>query len=222
MSIDSQMELRLPTHGGQRPGAGRKPGPSPRIRHGSRVGIGAAYPLLVTIRVAPGLPSLRRPELVRALEESIAAVRGRRGFRVSQYSLQSNHAHFLIEADDERALGRGMKALGARVSRTVNRSFGRSGRVLVDRYHVQVLRSPKQVRSALAYTLLNRRKHLAQVGGVAALAVDPASSGRWFPHWTTGLAPAPDPPVVSPAKTWLLSTGWLRWGRIDLAETPGH
>jgi REP element-mobilizing transposase RayT len=160
--------------------------------------------------------------VVRGLETAIAAVRARPGFRVVHYSLQSNHAHFLIEADDAVVLGRGMKALGARLARTVNRAFGRTGSVLADRYHLRVLRTPREARNALAYVLLNRRKHLAEVGGMATAGIDPASSGRWFRHWATRTLPARDPPVVSPAASWLLRVGWLRWGAIDVAETPGR
>jgi hypothetical protein len=159
--------------------------------------------------------------VVQAFEQALAALRHGRGFRVVEYSVQSNHAHLVVEADDARALGRGMQALGIRLARAVNRVLGRSGRVLADRYHLRVLRTPREVRNALAYVLLNLRKHLAERGGVAPVVVDPASSGRWFAQWATRVLPARDPPVVSPASSWLLRVGWLRWGRIDPAETPG-
>ena len=58
-------------------------------------------------------------------------------FRVVHYSLQGNHAHFIVEAAGREALGRGMKSLGARLARAVNRVFERSGRVLEDRYHLR-------------------------------------------------------------------------------------
>ena len=191
------------------------------MRHLSREGVAARHPALVTVRVVRGLPSLRRRGVVLAFERALAALRRRQGFRVVQYSLHSNHAHFVVEADDARALGRGMQALGVRLARLVNRTLGHSGRVLSDRYHLRVLRTPREVRNALAYVLLNLRKHAAERGGAAPVAVDPASSGRWFSHWARAAVPARDPPVVSPASSWLLRTGWLRWGRIDLAETPG-
>jgi hypothetical protein len=127
----------------------------------------------------------------------------------------------VVEADDAGALGRGMQALGIRLARAVNRALGRRGQVLADRYHLRVLRTPREVRNALAYVLLNLRKHLAQRGGAAPGAVDPASSGRWFAGWAREAIAPRDPPVVSPASSRLLRVGWLRWGRIDLAETPG-
>jgi hypothetical protein len=125
------------------------------------------------------------------------------------------------EADDAARLGRGMKALGARLARAVNRAFGRRGAVLRDRYHMRILRTPREVRNALAYVLLNVRKHRAQRGLATPASVDPASSGRWFEGWGDATLPARDPPVTANARSWLLAVGWLRWGRIRLAEVPG-
>ena len=83
----------------------------------------------------------------------------RGSFRVVHYSIQRNHVHMIVEAVDVRALACGMKSAGARFARAVNRVFGRAGRVLDGRFHHEVLRVPRQVRNALAYVLLNARKH---------------------------------------------------------------
>src|SRR5687767_7131245 len=122
---------------------------------------------------------------MRELERSFAASFERNDFRLCHYSIQGNHAHLIVEADNEDALGRGMKALGARLARTVNRIFGRCGTVLADRYHLHVLRTPREVRNAIAYVLLNARKHSAAAGRTPsrAFGIDPASSGRWFDGW---------------------------------------
>jgi hypothetical protein len=176
----------------------------------------------VTIKVRAGLPSLRRKSVVRAFERSLAALRAARGgFRVIHYSLQANHTHFVVEAANAAELGRGMKALGTRFARIVNRAFGARGAVLRDRYHARVLRTPREVRNALAYVLLNVRKHRAQRGLVTPPQPDAASSARWFSGWACGVLPARDPPVVAAARSWLLRVGWRRWGRIALAEAPG-
>src|SRR5207249_9028026 len=91
------------------------------------------------------------------------------------------------------ALGRGMMAIGSRLARAVNRVARRSGQVLADRYHVRLLRTPREVHRALRYVLLNARRHAAAARkklagnvrttptGVAGL--DPASSGLWFDGW---------------------------------------
>jgi len=81
------------------------------------------------------------------------------------------------------------------------------------------------VRNALAYVLLNARRHAAKLGRTLAKVarIDPASSGRWFDGWRSrpeGRAGC-DPPAVVPARTWLLAGGWRGRGLIDLSEVPG-
>jgi predicted acetyltransferase len=127
--------------------------------------------------------------VVRRFERSLAALRARSSFRVVEYSIQSNQVHFVIEADGASELGRGMKALGVRFARVVNGVFERRGTVLRDRYHLKILRTPREVRNALAYVLQNVRKHRAQRGLATPPAIDPASSGRWFACLGHGRAP---------------------------------
>ena len=129
------------------------------------------------MKVRPDVPSLRTVKRVREVERSFAKGCDRGDFRLAHYSLQSNHVHLIVEAKDVDALGRGMKALGARLARAVNRVFGRKGPVLLDRYHHVVLRSPTQVRNAVRYVLLNVRRHAGRA--VRDATIDPASSGAW-------------------------------------------
>jgi hypothetical protein len=141
--------------------------------------------------------------------------------RVVEYAIQDDHLHLLIEADDRRALARGMKAIGTRVARAVNRVLRRSGPVLRDRYHLRVLRTPLEVRRALAYVVLNARKRLGRRAPRVGRA-DPASSGPWFSGWRDGVvAPARSPAPVAQALTWLLRVGWRRHGLLDPSEVPG-
>ncbi len=117
-----------------------------------------------------------------------------------------------------------MKSVGARIARAARRVFGGRGPVLKERYHHRVVRSPREVRHALAYVMLNARKHAAALGRhllQSGTGVDPASSGRWFAGWARALAPAPDVPAVALPRTWLLRLGWRRHGLIDPAEIPG-
>ena len=189
------------------------------ILHRSRERFSKPLPCHVTMKVREDVPSLRSKRLVQELERSFAKGCERKGFRLVHYSLQGDHAHFLVEANGREALGRGMISLGSRLARAVNRVFGRKGQVLRDRYHLHVLRSPKEVRNALAYVLLNARKHARRVK--QELAIDPASSGRWFEGWRQTVARDGSRPSVARARTWLLSKGWRRHGLIDALEVPG-
>jgi hypothetical protein len=137
------------------------------------------------------------------------------------YSIQRDHLHLLVEADDRAALGRGMKSIAARVARAVNRVLRRSGKVLRDRYHLHVLKTPLEVRRAWAYVLNNARKHLGARAPRAG-RIDPASSGPWFDGWRDGVvALARSPAPVARAATWLLRVGWRRHGLLDPSEVPG-
>ena len=219
--------LRTPRRwGGRRAGAGRKPGPKPPVRHASRERF-RRLPSHVTLRLRPGVPSLRTVTIARAIERSFADACARPGFRLAQYSLQGNHAHLIVEATDRDALGRGMKAIGARLARAVNRIAGRTGRVLAERYHLRLLPTPRQVHHALRYVLLNARRHAATLARRATL--DPASSAPWFDGWRRRTPRAPDhepasksrrSPVARP-RTWLLRVGWRRHGLIDPSDVPG-
>lgn len=183
-----------------------------------------------------GVPSLRTVPIVQAIERTFARGCVRPGFRLVHYSLQGNHAHLIVEANDNDALGRGMKAIGARLARAVNRVAERRGAVLAERYHSRVLKSPTEVHRALRYVLLNARKHLVKRGGhrVTALGatgvlLDPASSARWFDGWKlakedvmAGTRPAAGgKPPVARARTWLLAKGWRMRGLLHPADVPG-
>jgi REP element-mobilizing transposase RayT len=224
----AQLSLRLaarPTWGGARAGAGRKPGRRPRVWHRSRTRIRSSQPCHVTLRVLDGLPSLRTPALVKAFERTLACGCERGSFRVVHYSLQHDHVHLIVETKDAHSLGRGMMSIGTRLARAVNRVFGRTGRVLADRYHARPITTPREARNALAYVLLNVRKHLVRDGvplGRIRREPDPASSGRWFDGWRTPSKVVSERAgaCVAQARTWLLATGWRRHGLIDLGECP--
>jgi REP element-mobilizing transposase RayT len=215
----AELPLHRGTWGGKRPNAGRKPGLNPRQRHRGRPPLAARFPCHVTIKVRPDVPSLRTVKLVREFEESISRTSERGEFRLVHYSLQPNHAHFLVEAKDRHALGRGMKSLGSRLSRAVNRVFGRRGPVLADRYHLHILKTPREVRAALAYVLLNARRHAKKA--LRAVRLDPASSARWFDGWRGRRSEPERATPVAQAHTWLLRAGWRRHGLLDPAEIPG-
>jgi REP element-mobilizing transposase RayT len=176
----------------------------------------------VTLKARRGLPSLRMVKLVRELERSLAVACERGRFRVAQYSIQHDHVHLIVESAGKHALACGMKSIAARIARAANRVFGRRGGVLADRYHARILRTPREVRNALTYVLLNARRHLAKLKPVVTgVAIDPGSSGRWFDGWRHRAVDSRDPPSVAAPHTWLLAVGWRRHGLIDPSEIPG-
>ncbi len=207
-------QLALFRRGGERKGAGRKPaGERALIAHSRRARVTRHTPVLVTTKLVEGLPSLRRERTLMLLRETLAAGADRFGFRLVEYSIQTTHLHLVVEVQDERALGRGMKGLLVRLAKALNRAWERRGRVIGDRYHALVLKTPRAVRNALVYTVQNARKHGAQI-----LGIDAYSSGPWFGGWADR-APRADRPLPRP-DSWLLSFGWTKGGLIPTRESP--
>ena len=121
--------------------------------------------------------SFRRPTVYSALQDAIALAQ-REDFRVVHFSVQSNHVHFVVEATDNAALSRGMKALAVRLARAYNRRQKRRGTVWRGRYHARELTSPRQVRRVLVYVLQNWRKARPW-----ERELDDKSSAAWFGGW---------------------------------------
>jgi REP element-mobilizing transposase RayT len=164
------------------------------------------------------------------------ATRIRKDFRITQFSVQGDHVHLIVEAESKAALSRGMQGLAIRVARAVNALVRRTGKVWADRFFSRELRSPRVVRNALAYVLNNFRKHRASSAG----KIDPYSSAPYFngfcelggsapwelrashelPLVPRGVAPPEESreiPIVSP-KTWLAKQGWRRGGAIAFSD----
>jgi putative transposase len=197
----NQLAFRLPTWGGKRRGAGRKPkGKNAAVSRLRREEFPARHPVHVTLRTLFGVGYLRGWKLFQAIQGAIRESQERFGMRVVHFSVQGNHLHLVVEAEDERALARGMQALGVRIAKALNRLMGRKGAVFADHYHARILRSPTQVANALAYVLLNFLHHFPEEARrFPGDARDPFSSA-WREQGT-------DPHVVA-ARTWLLSVGW--------------
>jgi len=142
-----QLGLPLPVAskwGGARKGAGRKPRGRPSMPHDTRAKVDPRYPLQVTIRAVPGLPSLRSARVFGALRRAIARASVDR-FRVIHFSIQQDHGHFIVEGDEPRRARGGMHGLAIRLALAVNRALGRrQGKVVGDRYHVRPLTTPRQ------------------------------------------------------------------------------
>jgi putative transposase len=174
-----------------------------------------AHPVHVTLRAVAALRCLRAPRVFPAVRGALAAA-SRADFRVVDYSVQGDHVHLIAEAADRRSLASGIRGLAIRLARAVNRALGRRGRVWADRYHARALSTPRAVRNALVYVLMNFKKH-----GVVGTERDPCSSAGWFSGFRAlPKAPASGPRPVATARTWLARIGWRRHGLIDAGERP--
>jgi REP element-mobilizing transposase RayT len=227
---DRQLTLPTPpTHGGKRKGAGRKATgqfgrdrrgrPLSGVTHHPRTYVSPRHPLHVTLRAVNGSPSLRNFAVAREIGKVLER-RARRELpcRVVHFSIQYDHIHLIVEAEDRVALGRGIQGLASGLARVVNGTTGCQGMKLWrDRYHARPLETPREVRNCLIYVLRNGLKH-----GSTAFAVDPCSSAAWFDGFLGRRPIRTDRAPTAPAATWLLRAGWRRGGAIRPGETPAR
>lgn len=231
-----QLEL-FRKRGGKRRGAGRPPkGARAGEPHKKREVLNAKHPVHVVLRVVAAVGSLRRRSAYRAVREATLITARRENFRIVHVSLQRNHIHLLVEADDQYALASGMQGFQISAAKHLNTAIGeqrggarRKGTVFVDRYHAVIITSPRQARHALAYVLCNWRKHEEDRGGATrGWMIDWFSSAGMFPGWLeygdeAFLWPNPagyDPLVVYQPRTWLLREGWAKVATISYRHVP--
>lgn len=134
-------------------------------------------PVHVTIRVCKGVPRLQSRTGMRVIRSAFSIARDRLGMRITQYSIQANHIHLIVEAMDRHALSRAMKGLCVRIARRLNRAAKRRGQVFSDRYHAHILRTPREVRNAVRYVMNNSRTHAKRAGRPWRWTIDPYAGG---------------------------------------------
>src|SRR3569623_1774278 len=101
----------------------------------------------------------------------------RESCRVVHLSIQHNHVHLLVEAENRESLSRGMQGFQISAAKHINAEISkgrvkgvswyeakrrglipadrqrRKGTVFHDRYHVEIIRTPRQARNAIAFVL---------------------------------------------------------------------
>lgn len=227
------------TRGGKRRGAGRKAkGRRASERHETRPVHQARHPVHVVLRVVAAVGSLRRRSAYRAIREATITTALRGDFRIVHLSIQRNHLHLIVEADRKEALASGMQGFQISAAKHLNAEIGkanrgprRRGTVFPDRYHAEVITSPRHARHTLAYVINNWRKHDEDRAEVArSWRIDPYSSGVMFPDWRERIdqpflwrGPATyDPLFVRQPQSWLLREGWKKHGLISFCEVPSR
>src|SRR5438445_10705607 len=111
MGSQLPLAVRIP----RRPRRGRPPKEGSGVPHLSREELSRHHAVHVTLRTVGSVPGLRRQRVLSALEEAFGAAKIRFGMRIVHYSIQGNHLHLLVEADDRDSLARGMQGLAIRV-----------------------------------------------------------------------------------------------------------
>ena len=98
-----------------------------------------------------------------------------------------------------------------------------------DRYHAEIITSPRQARNTLSYLMNNWRRHPEDLRApMSGWTIDWFSSAVMFPGWAEygdepflWRGPATyDPLLVYQPRTWLLREGWKKAGTISCHEVP--
>jgi putative transposase len=212
-----------------------------RVHHRARPIHKGRHPVHITLRARHGLPSFRQ-QLVHALILRVLRDQRRRAygttFQIVHFSIQSNHLHMIVEADDgptpqalleerkerrRNPLRSGVSGFVIAFAKRLNAMFKRKGKVWDDRYHRHDLQSPHEVKTSVRYVINNFRKHGHLTFGTGAF--DYYSSAQHFDGWSEPLFSQfsePEPWTETAPRTWLLAQGWKRHGLIHPAETPSE
>jgi REP element-mobilizing transposase RayT len=203
----------------------------------------STWPVHVVLRVVEDVVGLRNRTMYKALRAaSLSALRQhdeRQGngeaARIIHVSIQQSHIHLLVEAPDQKALSKGMQGFKISATKHINRVLSaergerRRGTAFTERYFAEVIKTPRQARNTLAYVLNNWRKHGEDKRGAARdWRIDPFSTASVFPGWTELVGKETlfrvretyDSLLVWKPESWLLLTGWRRYGAIGCREVP--
>jgi hypothetical protein len=116
--------------------------------------------------------------------------------RLIEFSVQGNHIHLLVEADNHCALARGMQGLSVRIAKALNAMMNRKGTVFADHYFAPLLESATKLVKAIRYVKGNHTHHFGQHG------IDPYSS------WA--LKEDDRRTLLAQPQGWLFRVGWRR------------
>ena len=136
--------------GGLREKAGRKRIHSKGVAHRNREKVSDRTPLHINFKYRT---SVRNKVTLKLLKRAIQNAR-RHGLLVQQFSFETNHIHLIVGATDNKTLTRAMRSL------TITFAKGlKLGRIQIERYHLHVLKTVREVKHAVHYVLFNHQRH---------------------------------------------------------------
>jgi putative transposase len=205
---------RMAGRGGARNGAGRKRlGERAYVPHLARGLQAGEYPVHVTARAVPGLPSFREHRI-----GSLMLLQLRRlndaTFQIAHHSVQSNHVHLIAEADDGETVSRKIGSFMCSFAKRLNVELGRRGEVWRERFFCRDIVDARDMHNVLAYVFGNAKKH----GEIPreALELDPFSSAWTFDGWDRRVELPPERVrwQAPEARTELLRRDWIAYGLL--------
>ena len=153
-------------------GAGRPRVHDPGIAHRSRPFLERASSLHLTIKVKAIKAEMKNKAVLSMLKRAILNAR-KKGLKIIHYSLEFDHVHLLVEADDNAELAIGMQSFGVTLSKAINRMRKMKGAVYKHRYHFRQISSSRELKYVMKYIFSNGVKH-----GTAHTMINPFNSIR--------------------------------------------
>jgi REP element-mobilizing transposase RayT len=130
------------------------------VRHDPRPKIQKGHPVHITLKRSRSYETLRNSDFIKMIKLAVINAR-RNGLRIVYFTLQFDHIHLYIEAQDIKVLKSGMKAFTASIVyllKTKNK-LRRGIRFFKDRYHLVIKKTPIEVKRCITYILFNTAKH---------------------------------------------------------------
>ena len=176
----------------------------------------------VTMRRIANLPSFRQQRVGSMLLRQVHRLNDAR-FQIVHFSIQANHIHLIVEADDRPTITRKLSGLMISFAKRLNRQLlgNRRGKVWADRYFRRDVTTSGEMHAVLRYVFGNAKKHgvIAQTANV----IDGYSSAWTFDGWVE-----PMPRIVGAdhwprpvARTPLLRLDWIAHGLLSVRKPVG-
>jgi putative transposase len=173
----------------------------------------------ITARARNGLPSFRQQRINSLLLMQMRRLNDEH-FQIVHFSVQTNHVHLIVEADDRETVIKKMMGFMISFAKRLNLRIGRRGKVWSDRYFRRDVTSPREMRSVLAYVFGNAKKH----GLIPrdAAEIDYLSSAWTFDGWDVRVELPPERIRWKPPdpRTDLLKRDWISYGLLRVSDAP--
>lgn len=148
--MQTRFRLNGGSWGGLRDKAGRKKIHSRGVSHRNREKVSNRTPLHINFKYKS---HVRNKDTLKLLKRAIQNAR-KHGLQVLHFAFEVNHIHLIVSADNNETLTRAMRSLTITFAKGIKR-----GRIQLDRYHLHVLKTAREVKHAIHYVLFNRQKH---------------------------------------------------------------
>jgi putative transposase len=175
----------------------------------------------ITARARAGLPSFRAQRIARLIWLQMRRLNDKT-FQIVHFSIQKNHVHLIVEADDREAVIRKMSGFMISFAKRLNRQVlgNRRGKVWSDRYFRRDITRAGEMHSVLRYVFGNAKKH--GLMPLDAPLLDGLSSAWTFDGWDLKIVPPDERLRWKPPRprTDLLKRDWIAYGLLRVADGP--